>query len=101
MKDKKIILFNNTDLASRSVARVKRQEVEPLILAGETLVFDCSKVESISGSYADELFGVLALQFGEETLLSKIKLRNCKEHCLEVIAESIMKRSAQKTSSAA
>jgi len=95
MKEKHILTFDTTDLASRSLAKAKRDEVELLLSKGTDIIFDFHMVESISGSYADELFGVLALKHGRDSLLSQIKLRNCKERCLEVVAESILERTKE------
>lgn len=89
------ITFNNTDLASRSAAAKKRAEIESLLSTSvkDTIIsIDLSGVESISGSYADELFGMLAQKLGEEAFIQQFKFIRAKDHCLTVIAECIITR---------
>ena len=91
------ITFNNTDLASRSAAAKKRAEIERLLVTAinDTVIsIDLCGGESISGSYADELFGVLAEKLGEQAFVKHFKFINAKNHCLTVIAECIITRTS-------
>lgn len=54
-----IITFNNTDLCSRSLARVDRELAKRYLKESGSVRFDLSNVESMSHCYADELFAVL------------------------------------------
>lgn len=85
----KKISFDSTDLASRSLAAQKRVEVEALLQSGDGVQVDFRGVESISGSYADELFGVLAQKLGTDKFIALIQLVQIQEHCLRVVAECI------------
>lgn len=91
------IAFNNTDLASRSAAAKKRAEIESWLSTSvnDTIIsVDLSGVESISGSYADELFGVLAQKLGEEAFIQRFKFIRAKNYCLTVIAECVITRTS-------
>ncbi len=83
------ITFGSTDLASRSLAALKRIEVEAFLQRGCHIIADFRAVQSISGSYADEFFGVLAQKLGAEKFIEQIRLVNIQEHCLRVVAECI------------
>jgi anti-anti-sigma regulatory factor len=61
-----------TDLASRRSAAQLRQNIESVLNSRKKIVFDLSSVESISESYADELFGVLAFKYGIEKFVASI-----------------------------
>jgi hypothetical protein len=55
-------------------------------------VIDLSDIESVSYSYSDELFGVIAATQGFDWLVEHVKIINAKEHVLRVIAEVISRR---------
>lgn len=82
-------------LASRKLAIPHRQHIEKAFINSEimTIKIDLSGVESISESYADEIFGVLVEEFGCEDVLSKIQILNAKKYVLENIAIVIDRRS--------
>jgi hypothetical protein len=86
------ITLPGTDLASRTSAATVRYNVVGTVSAGNVVIIDLNAVESLSYSYADELFGVLAATQGFEWLIEKVKIVNIKEHVLRVIAEVINRR---------
>ncbi|WP_347453403.1 STAS-like domain-containing protein [Acinetobacter thermotolerans] len=81
-------------LASRKLAIPHRQHIEQAFNNSEIMQIhiDLSGVESISESYADEIFGVLVEEFGCEDVLNKIKIKNAKDYILENIAIVIDRR---------
>lgn len=87
-----IIKLPGTDLASRQTAATVRYNVAGAISSGNRVVIDLSEIESVSYSYADELFGVIAATRGFNWLVENVKLVNAKEHVLRVIAEVISRR---------
>lgn len=87
-----IISLPGTDLASRYTAATVRYNVASAVSAGNRVVIDLSEIESVSYSYADELFGVIAAAQGFDWLIEKVKIVNAREHVLRVIAEVISRR---------
>lgn len=87
--------FQRTDLASRSLAARERQSINEQLSASSRLVIDLKNVESISESFADELFGVLVLQRGLGYVTSHLKLINAAEHVLRSIAIAMQRRSSR------
>lgn len=86
------ITLPGTDLASRRTAATVRYNVVNAVSSGNVVVIDLGAVESLSYSYADELFGVLAALQGWEWLIEKVRLVGAKERVLRVIAEVINRR---------
>ena len=87
-----IIKLPGTDLASRQTASNVRYNVASVVSSGNDVVIDLSDVESVSYSYADELFGVIAATQGFDWLVEKVKIVHAKEHVLRVIAEVVNRR---------
>ncbi len=87
-----IIKLPGTDLASRQTAATVRYNVVSAVSAGNSVVIDLLAVESVSYSYADELFGVIAATQGFDWLVENVKIVNTKENVLRVIAEVISRR---------
>jgi hypothetical protein len=87
-----IIKLSGTDLASRHTAATVRYNVASAVSSGNKVVVDLSEIESVSYSYADELFGVIAATQGFDWLVEHVKIVNAKEHVLRVIAEVISRR---------
>ena len=87
-----IIKLPGTDLASRHTAATVRYNVASAVSAGNRVIVDLSEIESLSYSYADELFGVIAATRGFDWLVEKVKIANAKEHVLRVIAEVVSRR---------
>lgn len=84
--------FDSTDLSSRTLARGVRSRIELLLKQGEYVELDLSGVYSISDSYADELFAILASEFGVDVFTSKIKLRSASDPIFRRIAKNIHTR---------
>jgi hypothetical protein len=87
-----IIKLPGTDLASRQTAATVRYNVASAVSSGNKVIIDLSSVESVSYSYADELFGVIAASRGFDWLVENVKIVYAKEHVLRVIAEVINRR---------
>lgn len=97
MKNQNSELFcpDGSDLASRVSARNLRSKAEQAIATGKIAVIDLTNVISISESYADELFAVLAAQHGLEWFSNNIKLLYQiphSEHVLLTISTAIRRR---------
>jgi hypothetical protein len=86
----------DSDLASRQAAAELRARIEQGVLSGEKISIDLSAVFSISESYADELFGVLALRYGLEWLTDHVVLHNLKPFVFRAIADAIRQRLSSK-----
>jgi len=85
----------NTSLASRRAAALDRTKVSAALLSGTPVAVDFSKVESISGSYADEFFGMLVVEVGLEKVRSNLRILGAQPYHLEVIAEAMITRQHQ------
>lgn len=86
------ICFAGTDLSSRSYAKEQRELVESYLIKGNNLTIDLRNVESISHSFADELFAVLYAEVGEELFARKIKLIVKNKDLIQIISDSIRQR---------
>lgn len=82
-------------LASRSTAAPVREQLLADIHRQGHVVVDLQKVDSISESYADELFGVLVQEYGLEWFLDHIELRNADEYVLRSVAVALRRRSTK------
>ncbi len=82
----------DTDLGSRHAAAKVRAQAETRALAGEKVVLDLGAVLSISESYADELFGVLAARHGLEWFAEHIGFRAVDPAVFRVIVTAIRYR---------
>jgi hypothetical protein len=87
-----LFAFNISDLASRTNAKGYRLEIEKALLLDSSVVLDLKGVESISDSFADELFGILALNYGIEYISKNIRITNAKDSVLRDIAQNIDRR---------
>ena len=87
-----IIVLPDSDLASRAKARGYREAVNQIIAHGNKVEFDFSSVFSISDSFADELFGVLASEIGRDGIGDYIKVINAKDSIYKIIALNILNR---------
>src|SRR3990172_7582150 len=86
------IKLEGPDLASRKTAAIERHKLLGHAAAGNKVVVDLSDVVSVSYSYGDELFGVLAAVQGWDWLSKTVRLEGANEHVLRVIAEVINRR---------
>lgn len=80
------------DLASRAQAAKLRASIENLLSLGATICLNFAEVESISDSYADELFGILALSVGVDGIIERIKFEGASDDVFITIAENITNR---------
>ena len=86
------IKLEGPDLASRRTAAIERHKLVSHTASGNKVVVDLSNVVSLSYSYADELFGVLAAAQGWDWLTKNVHLKNTNEHVLRVVAEAVNRR---------
>ncbi|MFC3679394.1 STAS-like domain-containing protein [Bacterioplanoides pacificum] len=84
--------FAKSCLSSRPYGASIRREWVSMLEAGNCILVDCSEVDSISDSFADELFGILSVELTPETLCEAVKLSNISDSCLQTIAEAIQER---------
>lgn len=77
-----------TDLASRRSASLLRLNIQDILDNGCIATLDFSNVKSISESYADELFGILTLEYGLEV----ISIENADKSILLEIVKAIRRR---------
>jgi len=80
------------DLASRQSAARLRQDVESELGRGGNVVVDLGDVESISESYADELFGVLAAKYGLPSFSATVTIVGASSQVLYSVARAIKER---------
>ena len=88
----KVFSPEGTDLASRRTAAHLRNQASTILSSGNKVTFDLSNVVSISESYADELFGVLALEYGIKEFVASVSIRGASPFVLRRIAEAIKER---------
>lgn len=81
-----------SDLSSRKCASEVREQVEDAITAGKAVVFDYSDVATVSESYADEIFGVLAWRHGLDWLLAGVKIVSAPPSVLKSVAQAVDRR---------
>lgn len=84
--------ISDSDLASRRSAVQLRADVESQLLAGICVELDLSAVESISESYADELFGVLIHHYSLPWVFSRLRLTGPKPAVVRSITQAIRYR---------
>lgn len=82
-------------LASRSAAAQERALIENIARRGEQVVLDYSDVVSLSGSYADELFGVFTQHHGAQALKSTLKVKGASSAVTYAIGVAIQHRMTQ------
>lgn len=91
MRDYQIII-EHSDLASRQAAAQLRIQVENLAQNRHTVQIDFRNVFSISESYADELFGVLAIKKNLDWLTTNVSISHANEATFRSIANAIRQR---------
>ena len=87
-----VITLPSSDLASRRTAAVERHKIISQIQQGNQVSVDLINVESLSYSYADELFGVTVANKGLDWLVNNISIINARESVLRVVAEVVKLR---------
>lgn len=78
-------------LASRKSAASLRANIEAELRSG-TVVMNLAGVESLSESFADELFGVLAQEYSFEGLFSRLKIVDASDSVVASIVQAIRYR---------
>lgn len=86
------IKIEHSDLASRQAAAHLRLQVERLAEGSQKIQIDFSNVFSISESYADELFGVLAIKNNLDWLTAHVSILHANEATFRSIANAIRQR---------
>lgn len=87
-----ILVIVESDLASRRSAARQRDCLVRLLEAHATAVVDLSAVESLSESYADELFAVLIEEWGADPFFQRVFIRNARPPVIRSIAQAISHR---------
>jgi len=90
------LVLPSGDLASRGLAIPYRLKIEEILSTESDVVIkvDLSEVESISESYADELFGMLVKEYGLDVILDRMKIINADDYMLNSIASVIQRRAS-------
>ncbi|WP_160147502.1 STAS-like domain-containing protein [Caballeronia pedi] len=91
----------HTDLSSRRLATELRSSALAELRRSGSVSIDLGRVESISESYADELFGMLAVGLGIEDFVRRVRILHANRHVLKVIAQALKERLEQERGIAA
>jgi hypothetical protein len=87
-----VIEIRGRDLASRSEAARQRYIIGDAVAHNGKVIVDLQGVLSISDSYADELFGVIAASKGLDWFLKHIVIKTSSRDVLRSIAVAIHRR---------
>tara|TARA_Y100000815_G_C13330690_1_gene495842 strand:- start:1033 stop:1320 length:288 start_codon:yes stop_codon:yes gene_type:complete len=87
--------FQRTDLASRQLGADERRRLEAVLAEQGAVQIDLGNVESISESFADELFGILVRDKGLDFVTACVKITHASESALRSIAIAMHRRSSQ------
>jgi hypothetical protein len=86
-----------TSLTTRVAGRSAYKEIVSKIESSDdTVVFDFSGVDSITNSFADEVFGRLALDFGIDQLREFTTFRSIKPFWAHVVRSAMDTRDSQR-----
>lgn len=88
----KDLTFRDTDLASRHSGAVYRKQIRVFIDSGYNVELRFNNVVSVSESFADEAFGVLAQELGADSLGKRVRIRGASEQVLSGICRAIHDR---------
>lgn len=86
------LLNYNGSLANRTTAAQERLRIEKLADQGYQIILDYSDVVSLSGSYADELFGIYAYRHGVDGLKAAIKIKGASAAVGRAVGQAIQNR---------
>lgn len=87
-----IIKIEETDPCSRSLASRYRNAIVDLINEGKKGTIDLTNVISMSHSFADELFGVIILDYGWDKMWEHIQLKGADDSVRSNIKNAIFGR---------
>jgi hypothetical protein len=87
-----ICLTCGSDISSRKCAAQLRAEILQVIGCSQSVVLDFDGVRTISDSFADELFGILALELGAERFRANVSLANLSDLSRDTIVAAIENR---------
>lgn len=85
------IALAGPDLAARRAGAELRYQIERAVKSGCRVQINLQSIESISSSFADEAFGILALEYGRE-VFSKIAFDTKDRNLLTSVAKAIHAR---------
>lgn len=92
MKTIRLIDEAGSDLSSRWRASGLRRQVLTVVAGGEVCAVDFDGVRAVSDSFADELFGVLAEERGDEWFREHVRLVNLTPELRQSILEALAVR---------
>jgi hypothetical protein len=81
-----------SDISSRFRASQLREEAVRFAVAGDFVELDFAGVRTISESFADELFGVLVEERGEEWFRARVKVINIATLPRTTVLEAVARR---------
>ena len=88
-------------LITRVAGRMAYDQIFPKVIsAAEVVTFDFSGVDSITNSFADEVFGRMALTMGMDAMRARTTFKNISPMWARVIRGAINARLAQNTAMA-
>lgn len=79
-----------TSLGTRRMAEPIRKEI--ISNLNEKHIIDCDKVEVISSSFADELFGIIIKDYGYDVFKKIIQFKNTNDEAKKTIKNVIIRR---------
>lgn len=82
-----------TDLSNRQgAASLRARIISATAESAEAVALDFTGVRTISDSFADELFGVLAIELGPEWIRSHLSITNLSPDIRQTILEAVQFR---------
>lgn len=91
------ILKYKGSLANRVSAAQERNAILEIAKQGKPAVLDYSDVTSLSGSYADELFGIITKRYGVNALKASVKVTGATPPVARAIGLAIQHRMPSNT----
>lgn len=90
----KILKLNETGsiLGLRELAKDLSSHLRNAISSETNIILDFEDVESISSSFADELIAKVFVEYGAETFLKMVKIKNANSFIKTIINSSINER---------